>query len=170
MYKALAKASLRLAAWLLSAVILVMLLVTLVTKAHAAEPCQGNAQIRCTKMHGAEAGCPVPCTGIVGPEDVIRAGAKCIAPDGKLAACEKKLELEKQSRENDRVTHESVLRAEKDRGDKCREKLFDCKPTKLVEVPWHEKPEFVAPITVVVTGLVVGLLVAVLYETGAVSP
>lgn len=159
--------------WKLVAGLVSLALICLSGSVHAAAPkaCPKNQPPLCEKMYGAHAGCPTPCTGIIGPETIVRAGAKCIAPKGELAGCKKKLELEKQGREADKKEHESVLRGEKQRGDRCCKAALDPRPAKpLPEVPWHEKPEFVAPITLLVTGVVVGLVVAVVYETGAAEP
>lgn len=130
-------------------------------KAHAETPCE--------KMHGLKEKQKAPCTGILGPEKIVRDGAKCIAPDGNLATCEAKLAAEKAGRNADDLMNKSVLRAEQKRADTCCALALE--PKKPVpDPPWYETVEWKVSAAVVVTGVVVGLFVAVLYETQVIKP
>lgn len=122
----------------------------------------------CTKMHGLQVQKKAPCTGVLGPEKVVRDGAKCIAPNGQLATCETKLATEKAGRDADTLMNKTVLRSEQKRADTCCTLALE--PKKPVpDPPWYETVEWKVSLSVVVTGVLVGLFVAVLYETQVIE-
>lgn len=114
---------------------------------------------KCDRFHGTEAGKPAPCGGVLGPEKLVREGAKCVKAN--LPACRKRVELEKRARENDSRLADSVLRAERQRGDRCCEIALRPCP-EMASVPWYERPWFVATVTSVITAAVLVPLALVL--------
>lgn len=127
------------------------------------------AETPCEKMHGLQKQEKAPCTGILGPEKIVRDGAKCIAPKGKLATCETKLAAEKAGRDADAQMNDTVLRSERKRADTCC--ALALKPQGTGPGPsWYETVEWKISVSVVVTGVLVGLFVAILYETQTIGP
>lgn len=104
----------------------------------------------CTKVHPVQVQDPAPCTGVVmSADDAVKLG-QCLAAD--LPECRGLLQVEKELRKADAEKHASVLRAATERGDRCCEALDEAAQIVPVAVPWHRRPQFVAPVTAVLVG------------------
>lgn len=121
----------------------IAVLTLLCTSATRAQPC--------TKVVPVQAQDPAPCTGLVMPEaDAIKLG-KCLAAD--LPECEKLLVAEEDARKADNEYSDSLLRGANERGDKCCNALAEAAQIVPPAVPWYQKPEFVAPVTAILTAV-----------------
>jgi hypothetical protein len=129
---------------------------------------RGAAPEACSKATGVHAGEPAPCTGVAFPEGLARRLARCLAAD--LPECESVLRSERGYRDADRLRFESALRASEIRGTEYHELARRNAGLLPAEEPWYRTTTFAVVVSVVVTGLVVGGAVALLYETGAVAP
>jgi len=125
-----------------------------------------KAETPCEKWTGVHEGKKASCTGVAGPEGWVRDGEKCV--QAKLPKCEEKRQIEKEKREADKTAHDTVLRETTKRADTCC-KLALAPKTPLPDPAWYETVEFKVTAGVVVSGVVVGIFVALLYETGAVE-
>lgn len=141
-------------------ILAVVALIILCTKA-------AKAETPCEKWTGIHEGKKAPCTGLGGPEKWIRDGEKCT--QAKLPKCKEKLDIEKKRREADRELYNTILRSETKRADTCCKLALQPKMP-LPEPAWYETVEFKVTMGVVVSGVVMGIFVALLYETEAVKP